>query len=306
MEKEKKISILNIILILIIIGLGCYIAYDKVMDNKKNNINNNENINEGNENIKEENNENIKENNEDVNEEDNEDVKENKEEEVKEENKSEAKEENKEEVKDDKLYHIEKLDNAITYEGYQSNKVFTTGEISFDYPVIDIDSDEIKKVNAEILKIYCESYLFEESKISNGHFFKLYKNSKSYGTTSDIKSAKYYISEGSNYLSIIIGIEDNHIVGESSLNYIGYVINKKTKKIMSNKEILELFNATKDENAYIKENNQDYMDTKANSIEDLKLYVYNDKIVLCYLGGSGLSEMLMVYNNGTFKNYSLK
>lgn len=282
MEKEKKISVLSIILILIVIGLGCYIVCDKVIDNKKTNINNNENINES---------------NEDVNEKDNEDVKENKE---------EVKEENKSEVNDDKLYHIEKLDNAITYEGYQSNKVFTTGEISFDYPVIDIDSDEIKKVNAEILKIYCESYLFEESKISNGHFFKLYKNSKSYGTTSDIKSAKYYISEGSNYLSIIIGIEDNHIVGESSLNYIGYVINKKTKKIMSNKEILELFNATKDENAYINENNQDYMDTKANSIEDLKLYVYNDKIVLCYLGGSGLSEMMMVYNNGTFENYFLK
>ena len=282
MEKDEKISVVNVILILIIIGLGCYIVCDKVIDNKKTNINNNENINES---------------NEDVNEKDNEDVKENKE---------EVKEENKSEVNDDKLYHIEKLDNAITYEGYQSNKVFTTGEISFDYPVIDIDSDEIKKVNAEILKIYCESYLFEESKISNGHFFKLYKNSKSYGTTSDIKSAKYYISEGSNYLSIIIGIEDNHIVGESSLNYIGYVINKKTKKIMSNREILEFFNATKDENAYINENNQDYMDTKANSIEDLKLYVYNDKIVLCYLGGSGLSEMLMVYNNGTFKNYSLK
>ena len=248
---------LIIFLTLVIVGLGCYIVYDKVMDNKKTNINNNENVNE-----------------------------------------------NKEEVKDNKLYHIEKLEDESFWFGFNESGV-AAEYMSFDYPVIDIDTEEIRKVNNEILNKYKEIQSFintsfvnviEESLNRELCNYYLARNGKKYGKSEVMKTLKYYISESEKYLSVIIGEEDPGICGVGFYNYFGYVINKETNKLMSNSEILKMFNVD-DEQLFIDKHNkaaEAFYHEKATSIDDVRIYIYNNELVLCE---TTIGDYLVKYNN---------
>jgi hypothetical protein len=200
------------------------------------------------------------------------------------------------------LYSIKKLGDKVSYTG-KNNFQVKEGEFSFEYPVININSEEIRRVNSEILKVYQDVYSFINSnytkEVSETPIcqFTIKKNGKLYSGEYSMTALKYNISENDKYLSVVI--EEMHItMCGGSTSYLGYTINKETKKVMSNSEILELFNASNDENVFVdayNENAQSIGLGNAKSIDDLRLYVYDGELVLC-LTTNG--DYLLKYSNG--------
>ena len=206
-------------------------------------------------------------------------------------------------VESNELYSIKKLGDKVLYTG-KSDLEIISSEIIFAYPVININSKEIRKVNSEILKVYQDVYSFIDSnytkEVSETPMCQITinKNGKLYGGENTVSPLRYIISENDKYLSVVI--EEMHITmcGGGSTSYLGYTINKKTKKVMSNSEILELFNASNLENVFVdayNENAQSIGLGNAKSIDDLRLYVYDGELVLC-LTTNG--DYLLKYSNG--------
>ena len=256
-KKYTGLVVCNTILILIVLGLAGFIVYDKVINNKHN---------------------------DNVAQPDNND------------------EQNKEPKE---LYSIKKLGDNVSYTG-KNNFQVKEGEFSFEYPVININSEEIRRVNSEILKVYQDVYSFINSnytkEVSETPIcqFTIKKNGKLYSGEYSMTALKYNISENDKYLSILVGEKRIAICGDTGTSYLGYTINKETKKLMSNSELLAMFNATKDEKLFINTYNetaQSLGESNAKSIEDLRLYVYDGKLVLC-LTTNG--DYLLEYSNGTF------
>lgn len=206
-------------------------------------------------------------------------------------------------IESKELYSIKKLGDKVLYTG-KSDLEIISSEIIFAYPVININSKEIRKVNSEILKVYQDVYSFIDSnytkEVSETPMCQITinKNGKLYGGENTVSPLRYIISENDKYLSVVI--EEMHITmcGGGSTSYLGYTINKETKKAMSNSEILELFNASNDENVFVdayNENAQSIGLGNAKSIDDLRLYVYDGELVLC-LTTNG--DYLLKYSNG--------
>lgn len=206
-------------------------------------------------------------------------------------------------IESKELYSIKKLGDKVLYTG-KSDLEIISSEIIFAYPVININSKEIRKVNSEILKVYQDVYSFIDSnytkEVSETPMCQITinKNGKLYGGENTVSPLRYIISENDKYLSVVI--EEMHITmcGGGSTSYLGYTINKETKKVMSNSEILELFNASNDENVFVdayNENAQSIGLGNAKSIDDLRLYVYDGELVLC-LTTNG--DYLLKYSNG--------
>ena len=206
-------------------------------------------------------------------------------------------------IESKELYSIKKLTDKVTYTGKNDLEIIN-GEIIFAYPVININSEEIRNVNNEILKEYQDAYSFINSnytkEVSETPIcqFTIKKNGKLYSGEYSMTALKYNISENDKYLSVVI--EEMHITmcGCGSTSYLGYTINKETKKVMSNSEILELFNASNLENVFVdayNENAQSIGLGNAKSIDDLRLYVYDGELVLC-LTTNG--DYLLKYSNG--------
>ena len=156
------------------------------------------------------------------------------------------------------------------------------------------------------MKVYQDVYSFINSnytkEVSETPIcqFTIKKNGKLYSGEYSMTALKYNISENDKYLSILIGEKRIAICGDTGTSYLGYTINKETKKLMSNSELLAMFNATKDEKLFINTYNetaQSLGESNAKSIDDLRLYVYDDKLVLC-LTTNG--DHLLEYSNGTF------
>ncbi|MCI5983633.1 MAG: hypothetical protein MRZ35_00040 [Firmicutes bacterium] len=206
-------------------------------------------------------------------------------------------------IESKELYSIKKLGDKVLYTG-KSDLEIISSEIIFAYPVININSKEIRKVNSEILKVYQDVYSFIDSnytkEVSETPMCQITinKNGKLYGGENTVSPLRYIISENDKYLSVVI--EETHITmcGGGSTSYLGYTINKETKKVMSNSEILELFNASNLENVFVdayNENAQSIGLGNAKSIDDLRLYVYDGELVLC-LTTNG--DYLLKYSNG--------
>ena len=206
-------------------------------------------------------------------------------------------------IESKELYSIKKLTDKVTYTGKNDLEIIN-GEIIFAYPVININSEEIRNVNSEILKVYQDVYSFIDSnytkKVDDTAMCQITinKTGKLFGGENTVSPLRYIISENDKYLSVVI--EETHITmcGCGSTSYLGYTINKETKKVMSNSEILELFNASNLENVFVdayNENAQSIGLGNAKSIDDLRLYVYDGELVIC-LTMNG--DYLLKYSNG--------
>ena len=258
---EKKYTGLVVciaILILIVLGLAGFIVYDKVINNRPN-----DNVAQP-----------------DNNDEQNKDPKE--------------------------LYSFKKLGEKIPIDG-KGHYEGATGEISFEYPVININSEEIRNVNNEILKEYQNAYSFINSNYTKEVNetgmcqITIKRNGKIYGGSNFISSLDYNVFENGDYLSIVIENARLAMCDDKGSSYLGYVINKETNKIMSNSEILEMFYANNDEKLFIDAYNENAkslgLNDRAKSIDDLKLYIYKGKLVLCLAGSTDGLEQLIEYRD---------
>lgn len=127
----------------------------------------------------------------------------------------------------DKETNVEQelVTDAFTYTGKPGYEDIS---ISYKVPKININSDDVTKINSEIDKEITSKAKESIKEISNGTsigLFKIYYN--------------YYIND--NVLSVLIGLEYDADIR----NYYTYNIDIKTGKRMSNEDILKIKNMTK-------------------------------------------------------------
>lgn len=130
-----------------------------------------------------------------------------------------------------KIFHdVKKLDNTkdIVYTGLDYKSQYT----KLEYPVINIDSEDVKTINAEIFK----KYGFTQAEKSKGY--------NSYGEPLgglETEEISYDFNVYKTYLSVLVKIGGNNSVWVDT-----YCIDLKTLKKMSIDEILAVGNLTKD------------------------------------------------------------
>ena len=199
------------------------------------------------------------------------------------------------------LYHIVDGEKFFIYGRLEDGTLVNKGiEISFAYPVIDIDTEEVKAINKKIYDEYQNNYkmnfAYEATKDS---CVAIKKNNKYYGTEHIIYDT-YRVSQNSDYLSIVIIHHGYTECASGGLSYTGYVINKKTKNVMSNAEIVKMFNA--DEMKIVNEYNKNLNVLglkEAKTIDDVELLIYDNSLMIEQHLGDGSD--LIKYNNGKFE-----
>ena len=203
----------------------------------------------------------------------------------------------------DKLYHIEDGEKFTIYgktPGEDNDFVNRNMEISFAYPVIDIDNDKVKVINKEIYNQYKNDYETNVSLNDSTGCVAIKKDSK-YRAGTHIFYDTYKTFETTDYLSIVIISKAYTECAGGDIGYKGYVINKKTKDIMSNSELVKMFNA--DEKKIIDKYNENADSigySKAKTIEDVNMFIYENNLAIVSIGGA--YDELLIYSNGNFKN----
>ena len=200
----------------------------------------------------------------------------------------------KEETK--KLYTIVDGEELELYDD-EDGKLTKKTDISFDYPVINIDTVEIEKANEEIKKIYDDTKKGNLAKevTSNPYGFMVKKGDKYYMEDSAndgiLWDIKYNISETDDYLSVsIIRNWLCHCGGVISIDK--YVVDKKTNKLLSDTDILKLFNLTEQEFLdFLSKNDPCGIKYK---LSDGQLFIQDNKLAFASenCGGAGIE----VYN----------
>ena len=155
--------------------------------------------------------------------------------------KEEVKPEPKQEEKKEDNTKLYTIVDGEKYDLYNNNEKVTV--ISFVYPQFNIDSADAKKANEAIKKVYDDDYndLFK-AKVTDQFDFNYYvKKGDSYYGSSEVFVPEYNISETDKYISISI-VNTSNCSG--IIEGYGYVFDKTTKKLLTNEEILKLFNKT--------------------------------------------------------------
>ena len=156
----------------------------------------------------------------------------------------------------DAIEYVEKLDSSkdwiyikekkdIVYSEsdvypYITQKLIDYGEMYVEYPVINIDSDEIKKVNDEIQAKLDEIYgltVYSPYSSDSGIYLEKFGYSSS------------QITSFGDYSSLIIKYQRGDKLNDYTPlpTYDVYTINKITGKLMENSEILEMFGLSEEE-----------------------------------------------------------
>lgn len=187
----------------------------------------------------------------------------------------EEKEEKKEDQKE--VYHVvdgEKFDVYGKTPGEETELTKRNQTISFVYPVIDIDSEDAKIANEKIKKVYDTAYQNNlNAEADKNACIAIKKDGKYYGG-SHISSISYDVTNNDKFIAItLIGREDTECAGGYK-SYSSFVIDKTTKKAMTNKELVTYFGA--DETKIISLFNRDadtFGNEKANTIEEVDLVI---------------------------------
>ncbi|MBP5683634.1 MAG: hypothetical protein J6X02_00070 [Bacilli bacterium] len=164
-------------------------------------------------------------------------------------------------------------------------------KISFMYPMFDIDSDDARKANEDIKKLYDEAYALNmEHEYSKDGCIAIKKDDKYYGG-SHIYSYSFDISENDRFIAITLINEVSTECAGGYNYYKSYVIDKTTKNKMTNSQLVKYYNL--DESKIIEAYNEgstifDYDPIK--SIDDARVAVYKDKLYVVKIGNGETIE----------------
>lgn len=205
--------------------------------------------------------------------------------------------EDKDQNNNSKSYSIIDGEEYVIYERDDSHDSYELVEsdekISFDYPQFNIDSEDAKKINDTIKEKYEEAYknIFDPTKTEGCIGVK--KDNKIYSETHVIYYS-YDVYENDKIVSISLTEHMSTRCASGGEYFKGYVINKETKKAMTNEELVNMFNVDKQNiiNNYNKQASIVSRDS-AKTIEDIILVVKDGKLyyVEYYGDGSGLAEV---------------
>ena len=196
--------------------------------------------------------------------------------------------------------NIDNNETNIKYEKIDENKDFIyvhegntyevnfneAKQVSFDYPIININTESVKKLNNNIKEQF--SNLEEEYKrigISDGS--TCIKIDGINHCAEYIESLNYVTTETSDYYQVLIYNFYNAMYASGDSDLKGYIISIKTGEVMNNKEIIELFGY--DTNKLLQEYNKykqeeykanDEVFENINDINKLSLIIHNDILII--------------------------
>jgi len=205
----------------------------------------------------------------------------------------EQKEEKKEEKTTKEAYHLvdgETFDVYGMTSGEDTELTKRDKTISFVYPVFDIDSDDAKEANAKIKEKYDTAYKTNlESEIDENGCIAIKKDGKYYGG-SHIYSFSYNVSNNDKFISIALTENQDTECAGGYHSYYGFVIDKTTKKAMTNKELITYFGGDETNVINIYNRNADTFNyKKATTIDEVELVVIDGSLnVVCHGNGDEL------------------
>ena len=200
-------------------------------------------------------------------------------------NKEEAKQAPKQDEKKEentKLYHIVDGDEFEFYNLGVKNE----NNISFDYPQLDINTDEVKKINDSIKSMYEKDYneLFTtKNKLENySDDLFLFKKNEAYYGSGDLWIPEYSVVDEDKYIYISF-TNTQYCKCSGSTESYSYFIDKNTKKVLTKSEIVKLFNLSEQE--VINTVNNDLKsiscldeNDRAKTIDDISFELENNKL----------------------------
>lgn len=197
----------------------------------------------------------------------------------------------KEETK--KLYNVvDGNEYEVYFRSVSNDPLKKELDLSYDYPLFNIDTVELKKANEDIKKVYDDIIKYNSAKevdVNKVLGYSIKNDNKYYSNDGTLWGIKYNVSETDDYLSIAI-IKDSLWDGAEEEEVYSYVVDKKTNKLLTNSEILKLFNvAEKDFLDFI---NKDGYCAAVDKIDNTSLgtlFIQNKK--LAYARGCGGPEI---------------
>lgn len=159
-------------------------------------------------------------------------------------------------------------------------------QVSFDYPIININTESVKKLNNNIQKQFND--LEEEYKkigISDGS--TCIKIDGINHCAEHIESLHYVTIQTLDYYQVLLYSFYNAMYASGDSDLKGYIISIKTGEVMNNKEIIELFGY--DANKLLQEYNKykqeeykanDEVFENINDINKLSLIIHNDILII--------------------------
>lgn len=196
--------------------------------------------------------------------------------------------------------NIDNNETNIKYEKLDENKDFIyvhegniyevnfnqSKQVSFDYPVININTESVKKLNNNIQKQFSE---LEDKykKIGINDDCTCIKIDGINHCDEHIESLHYVTIETLNYYQVLLYSFFNTNCASGDKDLKGYIISTKTGEVMSNKEIIELFEydtskLIQEYNKYKQEeyNENDEIFKNINDINKLSLMIHNGILII--------------------------
>lgn len=201
----------------------------------------------------------------------------------------------KEETK--KLYNIvDGNEYEVYFRSVSSDQLKKELDLSYDYPLFNIDTVELKKANEDIKKVYDDIIKYNSAKevdVNSALGYSIKNDNKYYSNDGTLWNIKYDVSETDNYLSIAI-IKSSLWDGAGEEEVYSYVVDKKTNKLLTNSEIIKLFNvAEKDFLDFLNKDNYCAAVDKIDNTSLGTLFIQNKK--LAYARNCGGPE-ISIYN----------
>ena len=163
--------------------------------------------------------------------------------------------------------------------------------IDFSYPQINIDSDEIRKVNESIRKSYEEIKKYLPKEEGNGCI--CIKSGDRYLCNGEhLKSEEYGFYETEKYLTIELISRSRTYCAGGGFEYTIYTLDKEAKRILSIDEILNAFKFNK--NTYEQAVKNKYNETygiELDNFEYVEVGIYNNDSLIVVIPGMDTDDV---------------
>lgn len=207
-------------------------------------------------------------------------------------------------------YYVVKGNTYDLYSHFENKYEKHDEEISFDYPVININTESVKKLNSDIKTMY--DNLLKEIKASQDGCTCVKIDDKYYSGDGDhIPEYSYSIYETKDFITLKINmtLHSNCASGYSS-DYL-YTVSKRTGEVLNDKDIIDSLGYNRDKinkelPTYIQSLYHEDISSELENITNyLSFFPYDGKLVIGYEIIDGTEYVL--YDGKNFKevDYSI-
>lgn len=187
-----------------------------------------------------------------------------------------------------------------------------TKQISLDYPIINIDTQSVKKLN-NLIKSQYENIESRYKELNNEDGCTCIKVNGSNRCSDHIETLQYVTETTPNYMQVLLYSFNNSECASGGSNLKSYIISTKTGEVLNNEEIIEYFEY--DINKLLQKYNEfkkqeysniDEIFDNISDISKLSLLIHNDKLIIVDYGYIGDSYSTLLFDGNkleTFDDY---